>query len=76
MFREFCILGVPLIPAEGLVPAALDFSFLYKHPVYDCIYVALAITEQWALLTADTKLFRTFSKSALRMIRLLKDWQS
>ena len=75
VFREFCFLGVPLVPVEELVLPALDFSLLYKHSVYDCIYVALAVRDRCNLLSADEKLFRTFGKPPLRMVRLLKDWR-
>ena len=75
LFGDFMLLNLPLVAVKSLVLAALDFSFLHEHPVYDCIYVALAAREQCALLTADRKLFQTFSKSALRMVLLLRDWK-
>lgn len=74
LFKDFRLLSLPLVPVEPLVVHALDFSFLYKHSVYDCIYVALAARERCILLTADEKLFRTFRLPVRRMIRLLKEW--
>jgi predicted nucleic acid-binding protein len=75
LFREFRHLGLPLVAIEGLIFHALDFSFFYKHPVYDCIYVALAVRERCSLLTADEELFQRISKPVPRMVRLLRDWE-
>lgn len=74
LFRDFKLLNLSLVPIEGLVLHALDFSFIYKHPVYDCIYVALALRERCPLLTADEELFSKISKPVPRMVRLLRDW--
>lgn len=79
LFWEFQRLNLPLVPAENLVFSALDFAFLYGHPVYDCIYVALAVRDRCCLLTADDVLVRRFRNpkpGARQFVCLLKDWRS
>ena len=44
-----------LHPSQSLVGEALRWSFRLKHPVYDCLYLALAITQNCQLVTADDK---------------------
>ena len=78
LFWEFQHLNIPLLPAESLVSSALDFAFLYGHPVYDCIYVALAVRERCRLLTADDAIVRKFrnpKSGAKQLVCRLKDWQ-
>lgn len=74
LFGEFLRLGLPVVPADGLVFHALGFSLRYDHPVHDCIYMALAAREQCALLTADESLSRKFSAHEQKMVRLLSEW--
>jgi len=46
-------------PADDLLSAALSLSFRLQHPVYDCLYLALAKAEEDAIvLTADEKFAR------------------
>jgi predicted nucleic acid-binding protein len=75
-FSYFRLLNLPLVPVERLVADALDFSFFYNHPVYDCAYLALAVREQCLVLTADEKFFNLVSSPILRTVRLLRDWTS
>jgi len=42
-----------LHPARELVETALAWSLRLHHPVYDCLYVALALRENARLVTAD-----------------------
>lgn len=48
-----------LAPTLPLLPAALRLSIGLRHAVYDCLYLALAIDRDCALLTADRKFFDT-----------------
>lgn len=41
---------------RSLLPAAQRLSIQLDHPVYDCVYVALAVREGVALITADQRL--------------------
>ncbi|MDF0489366.1 type II toxin-antitoxin system VapC family toxin [Sphingomonas sp. H39-1-10] len=45
-------------PAEDLLPTALSLSFALQHPVYDCLYLALAQAEGAMVVTADEKFAR------------------
>ncbi|HEY5517189.1 MAG TPA: type II toxin-antitoxin system VapC family toxin [Coriobacteriia bacterium] len=44
------------IPTERLAPVAMALSLDLPHPVYDCFYLATAITHGAPLLTADRAL--------------------
>lgn len=46
---------VNLVPAPPLVPAAFRLSLELKHPVHDCVFLALAIQNNCRLVTADAK---------------------
>jgi predicted nucleic acid-binding protein len=44
------------VPSLILLPEALRIAFAYDRPVYDCLYVALAIQSKTDLITADERL--------------------
>ena len=46
-----------LVSTATLAPRAVAIAGQLDHPVYDCLYVALAESEQAALVTADAQLF-------------------
>jgi predicted nucleic acid-binding protein len=50
-----------LVPVAELLPRAIDLAFDLQHPIYDCIYLALAEREKAALITADLRLIATVS---------------
>jgi predicted nucleic acid-binding protein len=50
--------GVDLHPTEPLLPRAMDLARRLKHPVYDCVYLALAGRERARFVTADQRLLR------------------
>jgi len=68
-FEEICPL---LLPMEGLVERALVLAIDSRHPVYDCLYVALAEELAAELITADERLYRAFAHS-FPSVRLLRD---
>jgi predicted nucleic acid-binding protein len=72
LFQDFSHFGLALIPIESLARAALGLSVRYRHPVYDCLYVALAARERCSLVTADEKLFNAFA-AVFPLVRLLAD---
>ena len=47
-----------LTPAAQLHEAAFGIAYTLNHPVYDCLYIALAAREAVPLVTADAALFR------------------
>jgi predicted nucleic acid-binding protein len=48
--------GIDLRPAGPLLPRAMDLARRLDHPVYDCVYLALAEREEATLVTADQRL--------------------
>ena len=44
-----------LHPSVGLIAEAFQWSVRLRHPVYDCIYLALALREECGVVTADLK---------------------
>ncbi len=57
-FEDICPL---LLPIEDLVHRALELAIGSRHPVYDCLYVALAEELPADLITADERLYRAFA---------------
>jgi predicted nucleic acid-binding protein len=47
---------ITLADSRNLLEAALQLSLDLKHPVYDCLYLALAAERDVPLVTADRKL--------------------
>lgn len=48
--------AVTLVPASPLIERALAIAIELSHPVYDCVYLALAESLDVRLLTADGRL--------------------
>lgn len=44
-----------IVPIEGLMRNAMQFAFELDHPIYDCVYLALAIQRRLPLVTADKR---------------------
>jgi predicted nucleic acid-binding protein len=59
-----------LFPVRPLIHAAIRLALDLNHPVYDCIYLALATREGLSVLTADERLF-SVARSAGIEARLL-----
>jgi predicted nucleic acid-binding protein len=47
-----------LVPDVQLLPQAIDLAIANNHPVYDCLYLALAMERRVQLVTADRQLAR------------------
>lgn len=45
--------------SKPLLPRALELATLLGHPVYDCVYLALAMVEEAPIVTTDVRLART-----------------
>lgn len=62
------------VPTPPLVPAGLELALSLRHPIYDCLFLALAIEHDCELLTADDaflKVVRTAAPNlAGRLLRL------
>jgi predicted nucleic acid-binding protein len=53
-----------LIGAAGLAPRAVAIASELDHPIYDCLYVALAEARQIRLVTADARLLEKLRSTA------------
>ncbi|MGA3098822.1 MAG: type II toxin-antitoxin system VapC family toxin [Bryobacteraceae bacterium] len=63
---------VALTPSRDLLGGALGLALDLEHPVYDCLYLALALARGVPLVTADERLAKAVRKrkSAVRVTLL------
>lgn len=54
-----------LYPSVDLVRDAFDWSIKLRHPIYDCIYLALAVRENCRLVTADVEFAEAVARGGL-----------
>lgn len=59
-----------LIMSATAETSALGLALAHGHPVYDCLYLALALEHRCDLVTADERFFRAL-RPTLPCIRLL-----
>lgn len=52
-----------IIPTHLFFPRALNMSIILNHPVYDCIYLAVAELYSIDLITADRRFFNKVKNS-------------
>ena len=66
---------VTLADSRGLAGLALQLSFELNHPVYDCVYLALAVRRGVPLVTADERLVSVTGRQRklTLSVMLLKD---
>lgn len=72
-YNRFLRLCPALVRISSLTDAAFRLALANRHPIYDCLYVALALETPCSLVTADERLFQAFSP-AYPQIQLLRDW--
>lgn len=53
--KAFPAMDVEIHASRALLPAAFDLARVLDRTVYDCLYLALAIAQNAALVTADAK---------------------
>ena len=65
-------------PDRGLAAAALSLASDLDHPVYDCIYLALALERGVLVVTADHRFATAVRKHPFHAdrVRLLSDLAS
>ena len=56
--------GVELAPTRGLAADSVRLSISLRHPAYDCVYLALAMSEQCPFITADA----TFKRKSEQLV--------
>ena len=52
-----------IVSSTPLLGHAMELSIALRHALYDCLYLALAIREDCAVLTADIKFFEAAGRS-------------
>ncbi len=61
-----------LFPSGDLLAEAFRLSFRLRHPLYDCLYLALAIEQRAPLLTADAVFVKAVQRGNIgEHVRLL-----
>lgn len=65
--------GAPLasLPIEPVLDRALELAIEIGHPVYDCLYVALALRHDTYVVTADRRFAAASALTLARRVRLL-----
>ncbi len=59
-----------IFPGAALASQALELAHAFGRPVYDCLYVALALRAGCPLVTADRSLVRAFAPATGRVSHL------
>lgn len=68
---ERLFLSIPtLVPSTSLATQALELALAFRRPVYDCLYVALAIRLGCVVVTADRRMIRTFGEATGRVTHI------
>ena len=57
-----------IFPASDLVRRATQLAFELRHPVYDCVYLALCEQENALLVTADERLRRNLENTSYAVL--------
>lgn len=66
IMQDFMAITFQIHKSFDLSADALDIAKEHNQTFYDCIYVALALSAECALITADNKLYKAFHKSNLK----------
>ena len=58
-------LGLEIHPSFPLMPQALEIAVRIEQAVYDCVYLALAVTHGCQMVTADERFFNALQGDSL-----------
>jgi predicted nucleic acid-binding protein len=70
ILKELRSAPVSLTPCSHLLDAALALSSKLRHPIYDCLYLALAVQKKMPLATADRRLARAVRRHRISHLRV------
>lgn len=62
-------IGIAWVPTADLLPQASRLAVEIGHPIYDCLYLALAAERGARLATADVPLRRRAGRMGIRLWR-------
>lgn len=65
ILSAFAVLPIEIHSSAALLPAAFEIAVSLDCTVYDSLYVALAVADECALVTADARLHGAVSATAL-----------
>jgi predicted nucleic acid-binding protein len=68
--------AVTLVPSPDLISEAFILSAELLHPVYDCVFLALAKEFDLPLITADGKFCRRVRAASGHDVVLLEEWKT
>ena len=60
---------IELLPTRSLTEEATRLAIELRHPAYDCMYLALAIENRCAFVTADSRLLAKTSQARRVILR-------
>lgn len=65
IIRDFDAINIAYEPTSALLPEAVTLSLAGRHPLYDCIYLALAKRTGEEFATFDTRLAHIASRHGI-----------
>jgi predicted nucleic acid-binding protein len=65
--------GIVFSTSADLLSVALDLAVALNHPVYDCVYLALARARNCAVVTADERFAAAAAATHARYVRFVED---
>ncbi len=65
LLRDLRRFPITTLPLSSLVESALEIAVSFGRTVYDSLYLALALTRQCQLVTADRRLYNSLSRGPL-----------
>lgn len=57
---------IEILPTRPLMEPTLELALALDHAAYDCLYLALAVENDWQFVTADERLLRKLMQSGDR----------
>lgn len=66
---------IQFVPDRDLLSIAIDVALSKLHPVYDCLYLALALQRQQPLATADRRMATLAQTLGITVELILPDQQ-
>jgi predicted nucleic acid-binding protein len=62
LIDDLQLLDITMVPHQRLLSEAFALAACASHPVYDCLYLALAHQSDCQLVTADRRFYKAFAK--------------
>lgn len=64
---------IEIHPSAELLPVALNFAVAFGHPIYDCLYLAVAVAQNCPVVTADKRFAAAAAPTHSRYILWVED---